>query len=361
MIDKLPPAAARRLACTAWNGHPLMILKKRFTVASWTLTGLFLVVLSGSSLSAIAQTTTQEKAAGTAHTEPSGRSSRVNPISLLQGVAYLSSDDLEGRMTGSAGGATAREYIISRLEDSGVGMCGSTFEHSFSFDARGGTHLEGTNVIGVIRGTTDPDHYLVLSAHYDHLGVRGGKIYNGADDNASGTSAVLVLASVLTTSAPEHSVVIALFDGEEEGSRGANAFLKAPCVPESAIWMNVNLDMVSRSDSRELYVSGTYHYPELEPLLADIGADRPLNLLFGHDVPGSGHDDWTFASDHGPFHRKGIPFIYFGVEDHPGYHNPTDDFENITPAFYIDAVDTILDAVRLLDENLNGIHEINAR
>jgi Peptidase family M28 len=292
---------------------------------------------------------------------PARAQSRIDPIDLLQGVKTLSSDAFSGRKVGSEGGALARNYLHDRLTTLDVSICGSAFEHEFSLNGRDGQQQTGVNLIGIIEGTRDTDHYLVLSAHYDHLGKRNNQVYNGADDNASGTSAVLAIAEALQKKRPEHSVLIALFDAEEQGSRGARAFIDAPCIPLSSIWMNVNLDMVSRSASRELYISGTYYYPELRPLLDDIGGDRPVSVLFGHDTPGSGHDDWTDASDHGPFHRVGIPYIYFGVEDHPGYHKPSDDFSEITPAFYIDAVEIILDAVYLMDENLDGIHEINPR
>jgi len=98
--------------------------------------------------------------------------------------------------------------------------------------------------------------------------------------------------------------------------------------------LNINLDMVSRSEEGVLFASGTRHWPELRPVLESVDVPDGMHLEYGHDEPGTGSDDWTFASDHAPFHRAGIPFVYFGVEDHDGYHDPSDDFEHITPAFY---------------------------
>ena len=94
--------------------------------------------------------------------------------------------------------------------------------------------------------------------------------------------------------------------------------------------MNVNLDMVGRNEAGELYVAGTYHYPQLLPMVTEVQAVAPLKLLVGHDRPDlPPGDDWNGSSDHGPFHNAGIPFLYFGVEDHPDYHRATDDWDKI--------------------------------
>jgi hypothetical protein len=77
--------------------------------------------------------------------------------------------------------------------------------------------------------------------------------------------------------------------------------------------------------------------------------------VFGHDLPNTGSDDWTMASDQGPFFRQGIPHLYFGVEDHAGYHLPGDDFEDITPSFYVNAVEMIVDAIIKVDENMDVV------
>ena len=106
------------------------------------------------------------------------------------------------------------------------------------------------------------------------------------------------------------------------------------------------------NDKNELYIAGTSHYPNLKPIIEQVDA-LPLQLKFGHDTPDLGNDDWTNSSDHGPFHKKGIPFLYFGVEDHAHYHKPTDDFENVNKEFYIRATHAILDCILALDASLN--------
>jgi hypothetical protein len=110
--------------------------------------------------------------------------------------------------------------------------------------------------------------------------------------------------------------------------------------------------MVGHSARGELYAAGTYHTPALRPALERVAAGAPVKLLLGHDRPGQGRDDWTNQSDQYPFHQAGIPFVYFGVEDHKNYHKPSDDFETLTQDFFVGAAQTILEAVRTLDAEL---------
>jgi Zn-dependent M28 family amino/carboxypeptidase len=147
-------------------------------------------------------------------------------------------------------------------------------------------------------------------------------------------------------------MVFAALDAEEMGLRGARAFVDAGW-PEQIV-LNVNLDMVARSDSL-LFVAGTHHYPHLRPILESVQGREPVVLRFGHDRPDvEGVQDWTGLSDHRAFHARGIPFLYFGVEDHPDYHRPSDEFDRIEPVFFLNAIRTILSAVLTLDEALPG-------
>jgi Zn-dependent M28 family amino/carboxypeptidase len=121
--------------------------------------------------------------------------------------------------------------------------------------------------------------------------------------------------------------------------------------------LTVNLDMVGRNEKNELYVAGTYHTPALLKLVEGIAVGAPVKLVAGHDRPGlpSG-DDWTNSSDHGPFHAAGIPFLYFGVEDHADYHRGSDEVERMLPAdFHVRAVETVLMALLRLDREVDAI------
>jgi Zn-dependent M28 family amino/carboxypeptidase len=257
---------------------------------------------------------------------------------------------MEGRRAGTPGAERARRYLVNAYSESGLAPLNGTHTQTFSFSSDG-AESTGTNVLGVVRGRDYPDRFLVVTAHYDHLGARGSEIFNGADDNASGTAALLALARYFLANPTRHSLLFVAFDAEEVGLRGAEAFIAAPPVPLTSVLMNVNLDMVSRNEAGELYAVGTHHYPSLRPLVEETARRSEVTLLTGHDTPGlPPGDDWTLASDHGPFHSARIPFIYFGVEDHAGYHTPSDTFEAITPEFYGDAVETILDFILLADE-----------
>ncbi len=279
---------------------------------------------------------------------------RLDGDRVLRHVEVLAGDAFQGRATGTEGGARARAYVRDAMASIGVEAFGS-YEQPFRFAARNGDVVEGGNVIGFVRGTERPDRFMIVSAHFDHLGVRGGEVFNGADDNASGVAVLLGVAAWFKAHPPAHSILFAAFDAEEEGLRGARAFLAHPPVDSSAIILDVNLDMVSRSDKGELYAAGAYHRPYLKPYLTEVSSRSGITLRLGHDRPELGYDDWTSASDHGVFHEAGIPFVYFGVEDHPDYHRPTDDFERIMPEFFLAAAETILDALVTFDAHLDAI------
>ena len=281
----------------------------------------------------------------------------VTADELMREVRVLAHDSMEGRRIGTPGGARARRYLAGAFERTGMERLGERYDHPFTFvREQDSTRLDGGNVIGVVRGRTSPDRYIVVSAHYDHLGVRDGAVFNGADDNASGVSALLAMARQLVRERPAHSVIFVALDGEEGPGAGARRFVSSPPVPLASIVMNVNLDMVGRNDANQLWAAGAHHYPFLRPYLDTVAGRAPLTLKQGHDRPGvATEQDWTFSSDHGAFHRSGIPFVYFGEEDHPAYHKPTDDPEGLIPAFHVSAVTTVLDAVRTFDRNLAAI------
>ena len=271
---------------------------------------------------------------------------------IMADLELLSHDSLQGRRTGEPGNQLARDYILAAFQEAGLQEPPSGFLQPFEFSGRRDTTrvVQGANVVGFVPGTDPSLGAVVLTAHFDHLGVRGGEVFNGADDNASGTAALLSLARYVVRNPLRHTAVFAAVDAEEMGLRGARAFL-AGGWPE-AIVQNVNLDMIARSDSL-LFAVGTAHYPHLKPILEGVEARPPVRIAFGHDVEGmEGVQDWTNSSDHGPFHAQGIPFVYFGVEDHPDYHHATDDFDRIDPGFFINAIRTILAATLALDASL---------
>ncbi|MBX9929748.1 MAG: M20/M25/M40 family metallo-hydrolase [Gemmatimonadaceae bacterium] len=272
----------------------------------------------------------------------------IDSAQLLRDLSVLAHDSMEGRDAGTPGGARARRYLTERLRAMGY----TPTEHAFSFTSRRASEpRDGRSLLVRVPGRSDTTRVLVVSAHYDHVGVRDGVVFNGTDDNASGTAALLAIAQSLRKSPPAHTVLLAFWDAEEQGLRGARAWVDAPTIPLERVAANINMDMVGRNVAGELYVAGGAKYPRFSPFLDSLAVGAPVILKRGHDA-GSPSDDWTNQSDQGAFHAKGIPFLYFGVEDHPDYHKATDDFETIVPGFYVRAVQTVLEAVRRVDTRL---------
>lgn len=266
---------------------------------------------------------------------------------LLQHVKVLSSADFEGRRTGTKGAKKAKQYIINEFSKLDILPLGETYEQPFSFSSRNKVY-NGVNVLGFVKGSTFLDKYIVISAHYDHVGIKKGEIYNGADDNASGISALFSFAEYFIKYPPKHSVILAAFDGEELGLKGSKYFVDNSIVPLNNIVVNLNLDMISRSDANELYVIGTRYNPSLKKAISEINLPENIKLLIGHDGTDK-KQDWTYSSDHASFYRKEIPFLFFSVEDHKDYHKATDDYENIHPEFYKEAVTLIFSVFKNID------------
>jgi Zn-dependent M28 family amino/carboxypeptidase len=270
----------------------------------------------------------------------------------LEDVRILSADDMEGRLVGSPGGKKARGYILGRMREIGL----VPVEQAFVFKRKDGAEVRGVNLIARIEGSSPGGKVLVITAHYDHLGIQGGQIYNGADDNASGVAGLLAVAEAFKAAPPRHTVLFVALDAEEGGLRGARVFLEAPPVPAGDIALNINFDMLAKNARGELYAAGGSPNPWVKARLEALVPTAPVSLKLGHDTGADdSFDNWTYQSDHGVFARAGIPWVYFGVEDHPEYHKPTDDFATVPQAFFLKAVDTVVAAARLFDAQLDTI------
>jgi Zn-dependent M28 family amino/carboxypeptidase len=289
----------------------------------------------------------------------------VDRARLMRELAVLASPEFEGRRTGTPGALKARQWIVEQFRVAGLMPAGaSEYLQPFTFsttDRRallpGGqpfrTEHSAANVIGRLAGREPRARTLVVTAHYDHLGIRNGTLYPGADDNASGVVALLAAARSFKENPPRHPMLFAALDGEEQGQHGARALIDSSLIDRRAVAMNINLDMVSRSDRREIYAAGTSFAPWLVPMLEDVQTRTAVKILFGHDRPGGGLEDWTHSSDHGPFHDARMAWVYFGVEDHPDYHQPTDTSGRVDAGFFGDAADMIIEALRAIDARVD--------
>ncbi|MEP6514327.1 MAG: M28 family peptidase [Parafilimonas sp.] len=267
---------------------------------------------------------------------------------LLNDVKYLSSDSMKGRKVGTPENHSAALFIAVRFKSLHLKSFSKDYLDSFTYTNRNNQQITGANVLAYLPGNTDS--VIVISAHFDHLGVKKGEIYNGADDNASGTAGLLSMAAYFSKHKPHHTLLFAAFDAEEEGLMGSDAFVAHPPVSLQKIIVDLNMDMISHNDKGELYVCGTFRYPQLKQYL--VAGFKSAKLLTGHDDPKLGNDDWTDQSDQGSFYKKNIPFLYFGVEDHKDYHKPTDDYENINQGFFTDAAEAIKQTVIKIDTHL---------
>ena len=208
-------------------------------------------------------------------------------------------------------------------------------------------------MVGYLPGCTYPEHYIAVTAHYDHLGKQGHKIFHGADDNASGVAVMLELASRLSQRCPAYSYIFIATDAEEGGLHGSKAFVGAPPVALNNIVLNLNLDMLGRPDRRgRLYLTGAKRFPDLIATLAP----RFSKLQFlHHRGPGRlprAHSryDWPNVSDHGPFHRAGISYLFFGGQDHAHYHTELDTWQRIDAEFLSMALEVIWTTLGWLEQ-----------
>ena len=284
---------------------------------------------------------------------------RVSEDDLRHYVETLASDELRGRGVGDAGNRAAEEFACATLTKSGVQPAaagGSCYQAVIVNRSIPGlrTPLVFHNVLGIVEGrdVERRDEVVVVGAHLDHDGVDAdGRIFNGADDNASGTAAVLAAAAAFARAAeagerPARAVVFALWNGEEKGSLGAQAFVASP-QPHRRVIANLNLDMVGRHEeipdgdsprfagfakvdeaasANTLHVLGYSYSPDLAALLREANEGVGLTLLEDYD---KGPQDLVKRSDNWPFIEGGIPALFLTSGLHPDYHTPDDDTARI--------------------------------
>jgi len=285
--------------------------------------------------------------------DEAANSDREFPDSLyvMDKLYAFAADGMMGRSTYNSAMEKARNFLITEFQDIGLTAYVPEYVQEFEITGENGDTVLGKNLLAYVEGN-NKNELIVLSAHYDHIGISdSANIYNGADDNASGTIALLEMAKYFSRNKPEHSMVFAFFDAEELGLLGAKHFVNSMVAADSMIKLNVNMDMVARGDENELYAVGTYFYPQLKIYIKEAAKDKSINMIFGADAP-KDKPNWVNASDHGAFNKVNIPFVYFGVDDHEDYHKTSDTADKIDPGFYLKAIELIRDAVINFDANL---------
>jgi len=279
----------------------------------------------------------------------------INPVRILDSTSivndlqYLASDTWEGRKPGSAGHEKAVDRIIARMRETGLDSFNNSLVQEFTKGGENTKARTGKNIVGWIKGAHSPEKYIIISAHYDHLGKIGDSVYYGASDNASGIACILAMAEYFKQNPLPCSLIFAALDMEESGLEGADHFvnnLPQPLILSNIV-LNINIDMIARNDENEIFVCGIYHNPSLIYAVKGVQNKTNTKVLMGHDT-GKGHDDWTYQSDHFAFYKKKIPFLYIGVEDHADYHKPTDTYGKINLSSYIENCNMITSLAKLL-------------
>ncbi len=288
--------------------------------------------------------------------DPGVATAKFEAQAALDMAEALSRDDLQGRRVGTAGNQQARSLIAARMAAIGLQSFADDYAQNFiASSGKDGDTVSAANLIGMIRGRRDSGLTLVVTAHYDHLGVVDGEIYNGADDNASGVVGMLAIAEYFAANTPDNDVLFVAFDGEEFGLLGSTYFVAHPPVDVSALTFNLNLDMISRGDNGSLWASGTAHNPGLIPMVEAVAVAAPVTVKMGFDVADEGLEDWTLMSDQAAFFKAGIAHLYLGVEDHPDYHKPSDDFAKVDQDWFLKSIETAVMMAAAADSRLAEI------
>ena len=246
---------------------------------------------------------------------------------LQDHIHFLADDTLEGREAGSRGGRAAAGYLATLFEKAGLRPLGEKTSYYQPFGN------EMRNVLGVLEGS-DPElkqQYVLIGAHYDHVGYGNrrtslgpyGFVHNGADDNASGTSALLELIDAFNRlpQPPKRSILFACWDGEEQGLLGSKHWVANPSIPLQQIVFAFNIDMIGRLRDQKVEVFGTRSSQGLRQLLSRHNAEFGLELDFSWEMQAN--------SDHHTFYAKSIPVLMLFTGLHDDYHRPGDDSDKV--------------------------------
>jgi len=262
---------------------------------------------------------------------------------LKESLYVYASDYFQGRETGSIGQKRAIDFLQDFYSSHGINPAIGTdfYTQSMTLDIKG-VDVNTENVAAIIEGSKFPEEYIIISAHLDHIGIENGEINNGADDDGSGTVALLEIAEAfkmakMQGNGPKRTVVFLHVTGEEKGLLGSQYYTQNPLYPLKETMVNLNVDMIGRTDPKRIDKDPNYIYL--------IGADRLSQDL--HDISEKANlehtqlkIDYTFneeddpnrfyyRSDHYNFAKNNIPVIFYFSGTHEDYHKPGDTVDKI--------------------------------
>jgi len=271
----------------------------------------------------------------------------ISKESLKTNLYIIASDEMEGRDTGSKGQKKAGEYLISQYVKAGITFPEGATDYyqkipAASLNSRRNENLpDSENIWAFIKGSEKPEEVLVISAHYDHIGVKNAEINHGADDDGSGTVAVLEIAKAFQKAkdeghGPKRSILFLHVTGEEHGLLGSKYYSENPLFPIANTITDVNIDMIGRRDEIHkdsndyVYIIGSdYLSSDLYTICEEANKNYIKTNL---DYTFNDRNDpnrFYYRSDHYNFAKKGIPAVFLFNGVHADYHKPTDTADKI--------------------------------
>ena len=262
----------------------------------------------------------------------------------LKELLYVyASDYFQGRETGTLGQKRAVTFLREYYQNRNIKAAQGTIDYfqSMELDIKG-SPVQTENVVAIIEGTTLPEEYIVISSHLDHEGIKNGEIYNGADDDGSGSVALLEIAEAFQTAVeagngPKRSIIFLHVSGEEKGLLGSRYYTDNPLYPLANTVANLNIDMVGRTDPKResdndnyIYLIGSDRLSTELHQVSEAANKATVNLTL--DYTYNAEDDpnrFYFRSDHYNFAKNNIPVIFYFNGTHADYHKPTDTVEKI--------------------------------
>lgn len=263
----------------------------------------------------------------------------ITESELKKHVEIIASAEFEGRATGSKGQKRAAKYLKDFYIEEAISPAAETYFQTVPSAYVGGNYRDSENVLAYIPGTDKANEYVVVCGHYDHVGVsKKGEIFYGADDNASGTAALLEIAQAFKLASengnqPRRSVVIMHFTAEEIGLFGSQFYVEHPIFPIENTVVNLNIDMIGRIDDRHLknddlnymYIIGSdklsYELHFITEGINQAFTKLSLDYRFNAD---NDHNRFYYRSDHYNFAKRNIPSIFYFNGPHSDYHTPAD-------------------------------------
>ena len=262
-------------------------------------------------------------------------------------LTIVASDEMQGRDTGSKGQKKAGEYLISQYKKNQIPFPKGAKDYfqripAAFLNARSDENLpDSENIWAYIEGSEKPNEIIVISAHYDHVGVKDGEIYNGADDDGSGTVALLEIAQAFAQAkkeghGPKRSILFLHMTGEEHGLHGSRYYSENPLFPLANTITDINIDMIGRRDEAHaksnnyVYIIGSdYLSTDLYTICEDANKKYVhLNLDYTYNDRND-PNRFYYRSDHYNFAKNGIPSVFLFNGVHADYHKPTDKVEKI--------------------------------